>query len=178
MFCSAYLIPLCFVFRYFSIIKTGQQLLGVLNENCLLSNILDRSVFLLLRPLTLLKLCHSDSFQDPTPSSTSLTTDDVVDIKDVELTLLPSYLHDDAKTTQKEETSIKSSPAHQPQPPPSVPKRPPRNGGTNVEGESANVGLFNTVQPKRLFHFHRSNDLRKILREYQTQIVRLTTKAQ
>jgi hypothetical protein len=77
-------------------------------------------------------------FQDTAPpSTTSLTNDDVVDIKDVELTLLPSYLQDDAKPTQKDETSIKSTPtAQQQQQQPSVPKRPPRNGGSNVEGKT------------------------------------------
>ena len=70
-------------------------------------------------------------FQDPAPPSTSLTNnDEVVDIKDVELTLLPSYLHDDAKSSQKDETSAAKSAQQQPP----VPKRPPRNGGSNVEG--------------------------------------------
>jgi hypothetical protein len=70
----------------------------------------------------------------PVPSTPSLNPtsipDDVVDIKDVELTLLPSYLQEDAnKQTSKEETSPQ-------QQPPSVPRRPPRNGSTNVEGKN------------------------------------------
>ena len=75
-------------------------------------------------------------FQDPAPPSTSLpNNDEVVDIKDVELTLLPSYLHDDAKSSQKDETSAAKSAQQQPP----VPKRPPRNGGSNVEGTHSDI---------------------------------------
>ena len=82
-------------------------------------------------------------FQDPAPPSTSLTNnDEVVDIKDVELTLLPSYLHDDAKSSQKDETSAAKSAQQQPP----VPKRPPRNGGSNVEGTHSDIlGTFSVT---------------------------------
>jgi len=75
--------------------------------------------------------------------------DDIVDIKDVQLTLLPSYLHNEdssttattaatttTPTTTKEGGGPKEqtpSPQHTHQAP-SVPRRPPRNGGTNIEG--------------------------------------------
>lgn len=71
-----------------------------------------------------------------TNSNSHPPSDEIVDIKDVELTLLPSYLQDDAspsKGVNDDSQSRQQSSGQSFQQPPVVPKRPPRNGGTNVE---------------------------------------------
>ena len=134
----------------------------------------------MLTEVILFYLClklHNFLFQEPStavpPSSTSLSpnshpnNDDIVDIKDVQLTLLPSYLHNEdssttaaatttTATTTKEGGGLKEqtpSPQHSHQAP-SVPRRPPRNGGTNVEGTLKTVYA---LYPKALLHCNRSN---------------------